>query len=88
MRCCGRLQAELFSTPVQLPAPWQMAAAAGRSGDEPVAELIQLRRIDGGHALLLKPLGQQQSSAGVAELSELLSVQAIAVLQLVQHQAS
>ena len=88
MRCCGRLQAELFSAPVQLPAPRQMAAAAGRSGAEPVAELIQLRRIDGGHALLLKPLGQQQSPAGVAELSELLSVQAIAVLHLVQHKAS
>ena len=85
MRCCGRLQAELFSAPVQLPAPRQMAAAAGRSGTEPVAELIQLHRIDGGYALLLKPLSQQQSPAGVAELSELLSVQAIAVSHLVQH---
>ena len=76
MRCCGRLQAELFSAPVQLPAPWQMAAAAGRSGAEPVAELIQLCCIDGGHTLLLQPLGQQQSPAGVAELSEPLPLQA------------
>ena len=51
MRCCGRLQPEVSPPPVQLPAPWQVAAAAGRTAGEFVAELIQQGGIHGGNAL-------------------------------------
>ena len=62
MRCCGRHQLEGIASPVQLPAPWQVAVATGGTSGEFGAELIQLGRIDGRNALHLQPLGQKLPS--------------------------
>ena len=64
MRCCGRRQLEGVSSPLQLPASWQVAAATGGTSGEFGAELIQLGGIDGRNALDLQPLGEELSTGG------------------------
>ena len=63
-----------------------MSAAAGGSGSKPAAQLIQQRGSERGDALLLQPLRQQLPAAGVAELADPSSLQAIAGMQLLQRQ--